>query len=83
MKTIRFDTPGVAKAFRKLPAEVRQKLMARIEAFAKDEHAGLMKKMQGREGIRLRTGDHRAIVEETADEEVRILAVGHRRDVYD
>lgn len=82
MKLIVFDTPLAAKTWRKLPSEVQAPLRLKIEAFAAEEHAGVVKRLQGQDGIRLRAGDYRAIVVESPAGTVRIVAAGHRRDIY-
>ncbi len=81
MRPILFDTPAAAREWRKLPGEAQTALRAKIVAFAASKHAGIVKKMQGQNGIRLRAGDYRAIIMETATE-VRIIAAGHRREIY-
>lgn len=81
MKAIRFDTPAAAKAFRKLPTDAQSALRAKLDAYAAEAHAGRVKALKGREGVRLRAGDYRVIVDDTATE-LRIIAVGNRRDIY-
>jgi mRNA interferase RelE/StbE len=43
---------------------------------------GNVKRLRGREGLRLRVGDWRVIFNEEGDAIV-VLAVGHRREIYD
>lgn len=80
MKTIRFET-AAARSFRKLPVDAQAALRATVEAFASRTGSGRPKRLQGREGVRLRAGDYRLVLEETAAEIV-IVAAGHRRDIY-
>lgn len=82
MKAIRFESPAALRAFRRLPAEARAALLAKVQAYAADPQAGgRAKKLVGREGVRLRAGDYRAIIEESATE-ISIVSVGDRRDIY-
>jgi mRNA interferase RelE/StbE len=43
---------------------------------------GDVRRLKGRAGARLRVGDWRVIFDETRDNIV-VVAVGHRREVYD
>jgi mRNA interferase RelE/StbE len=43
---------------------------------------GDVKRLKGREGSRLRVGDWRVIFQED-DGSIVVLAVGHRREIYD
>jgi mRNA interferase RelE/StbE len=54
-----------------------------VAALAVDPRAAGCKKLVGREGWRIRTGDYRVIYEiEDAAEKITVLHIGHRRDVY-
>lgn len=54
-----------------------------IEALAKNPRPAGCKKLVGREGWRLRSGDYRAIYEiDDTEKTVTVLHVGHRRDIY-
>ena len=46
------------------------------------EGKGDVRRLKGRAGSRLRVGDWRVIFEETQDRIV-VVAVGHRREIYD
>ena len=80
MKAIVFDLRAF-KAFRALPKAVRMKIAAKLKRYA-ETGAGDLKALAGRPGIRLRIGKYRAIFIES-DDEIRVFAVGDRRDVYD
>jgi len=49
--------------------------------FAESGH-GDVKRLKGRDGMRLRVGDWRVIFYED-QEKIVVAAVGHRREVYD
>ena len=53
----------------------------KIEIFATDG-AGDVKRLKGRDGCRLRVGDYRVIFIENIDS-IIVVAVGHRREIYD
>lgn len=80
MKPISF-TPAAARQWIKLPSAVRQRINGKIEIFATDG-AGDVKRLKGRDGCRLRVGDYRVIFIENIDS-IIVVAVGHRREVYD
>ena len=80
MKSIVF-TPAAARQWLKLSNDVRQRIDGRLTEFA-TIGKGDLKRLKGRAGSRLRVGDWRVIFYETADSIV-VVAVGHRREVYD
>ncbi|HEX8503256.1 MAG TPA: type II toxin-antitoxin system RelE/ParE family toxin [Pyrinomonadaceae bacterium] len=54
-----------------------------VSALADDPRPTGCKKLVGREGWRIRSGDYRVIYEiDDAEEKVTVLHIGHRRDVY-
>ncbi|GBU19370.1 hypothetical protein AOPFMNJM_3945 [Methylobacterium jeotgali] len=80
MKQIAF-TAAALKSLRKLPKAARLAILAKVEAYA-ETGAGNTKALVGRPGVRLRSGDYRALFIETADA-IEVFAVGNRRDIYD
>lgn len=80
MRPILF-TPAAARQWSKLADDVRRRIDARLTAFATSGTGGV-KRLKGRDGARLRVGDWRVIFDEDRGAIV-IVAVGHRRDVYD
>jgi mRNA interferase RelE/StbE len=80
VKRVRF-TASAAKGLAKMPSSVRQQIGAKLRRYA-ETGAGDVKSLVGRPGRRLRSGDHRIIFLETADE-IEVLAVGDRRDIYE
>jgi mRNA interferase RelE/StbE len=80
MKQVAFTTAAL-RQWRKLSPDVRDQIDDRLNAFA-ETGSGDIKRLKGREGMRLRAGDWRVIL--TADEAtVTVHAVGHRREIYD
>lgn len=80
VKTIAL-TPAALKALGGLPLAVRVKIVAKLKRYA-ETGAGSVKALVGRPGTRLRIGDYRAVFVEDADE-IRVFAIGDRRDIYD
>lgn len=80
MKEIAF-TSAATRQWLKLSVDIRRRLDAKLAAFARTGH-GDVKRLRGREGARLRVGDWRLIFYEENDAIV-VVAVGHRREVYD
>ena len=80
MKKIVF-TPAGTRQWIKLTADVRRRIDRRLMEFA-ESGKGDVKRLRGRDGARLRIGDWRLIFYETADE-IIVVAVGHRREIYD
>jgi mRNA interferase RelE/StbE len=80
MKAIVF-TPAAARQWAKLSDDIRRRLDARLMEFA-SMGKGDVKWLKGRSGARLRVGDWRIIFDESKDAIV-VVAVGHRREIYD
>ena len=80
MKNIVFS-PSAQRQWVKLSADVRLRLRPRLKELAASG-GGDLKRLKGRDGTRLRVGDWRVILFVTADE-IRVTAVGHRREIYD
>ena len=74
-------TAAATRQWLRLSADVRRRLEARLEAFAQTGH-GDVKRLKGRDGARLRVGDWRIIFYSEGDTLV-VVAVGHRREIYD
>jgi mRNA interferase RelE/StbE len=80
MKPISF-TSAATSQWLKLAPEVRQRINSRLTQYATTGY-GDVRKLKGRSGARLRIGDWRVIFYEEGGT-VNIVAVGHRRDIYD
>jgi mRNA interferase RelE/StbE len=83
MKAISY-TRQALKALRRMPADTTQRIVAKIEQYAEqpESQANNVKALKGREGIRLRVGDWRVIMN---DEGVvlAVLEIGPRGSVYE
>lgn len=80
MRAIVFTSKG-ARHWAKLPRDVRVRIDARLVEFA-SSGTGDVKKLKGRAGARLRVGDWRVIFYEDG-QTIVVVAVGHRREIYD
>jgi mRNA interferase RelE/StbE len=80
MKSIVF-TPASTRRWVKLAVDVRRRIDGRLTELA-TSGKGDVKRLKGREGSRLRVGDWRVIFYEESGAIV-IVAVGHRREIYD
>jgi mRNA interferase RelE/StbE len=80
MKQIAF-MPAAARQWAKLSGDIRRRIDARLTEFA-FSGKGDVRRLKGRAGSRLRVGDWRVIFDETRDT-IIVIAVGHRREIYD
>jgi mRNA interferase RelE/StbE len=66
-----------------LPKTDYERMREAIAALAENQRPTGCKKLTGREGWRIRSGDYRAIYEiDDAQKRVTVLHIGNRRDVY-
>jgi mRNA interferase RelE/StbE len=79
MKTVTFRK-SAARALRRLPARVQIRIVDALNSYA-ETGEGKVTKLVNKEGVRIRVGDYRAIFDET-EEEIEVLAMGHRKDIY-
>lgn len=80
MKEIAF-TSAATRQWVKLAADIRKRIDAKLTDYAAGG-SGDVKRLKGRGGCRLRVGDWRVIfIEEKTS--IIIVAVGHRRDIYE
>ena len=71
------------KELAQLPANDYARVRDAIRGLAQDPRPRGCSKLRGREGWRVRVGDYRVIYEvDDRREEVTVLHIGHRRDVY-
>ena len=80
MKPIAF-TATSTRQWTKLSPDVRGRIDRRLNEFAATGH-GDVKRLKGRDGMRLRVGDWRVIFYEEQGT-IIVAAVGHRREIYD
>ncbi|WP_054303208.1 type II toxin-antitoxin system RelE/ParE family toxin [Gemmobacter sp. LW-1] len=83
MKQISY-TKAAIKALRRMPSNTAALIRAKIEAYAQDPsaQANSVKPLKGREGIRLRVGDWRVIMDDQGNV-LAVLDIGPRGGVYD
>ena len=80
MRKIVFTT-SATREWLKLSPQIRDRIRKKLETFAATG-LGDVKKLKGLAGARLRAGDWRMIYYEEA-ETIVVVAVGHRREIYD
>jgi mRNA interferase RelE/StbE len=75
--------PKAVRAIEKLSRDVQRRVVARIEALAKNPRPSGAIKLAGQAIYRVRVGDYRVLYA-IADERlvVLIVDVGHRREIY-
>ena len=78
MKSILY-TASAARQLGSLSPTARERITKKLSRYAASG-AGDVTKLAGEDSARIRVGDYRAIFEET-EEDVTVVAVGHRRDV--
>jgi mRNA interferase RelE/StbE len=74
-------TAAATRQWLDLSADVRRRLDAKLTSFAQTGQ-GDVKRLKGRAGSRLRVGDWR-IIFYTEGNVIVVVAVGHRREIYD
>jgi len=80
MKEISF-TSAAARQWLNLSAPIQKRINAKLTIYAA-KGSGDVKRLKGRAGCRLRIGDWRVIfIEDPAS--ITVVAVGHRREIYD
>lgn len=78
-----FFSTKADRQLRKLPADIYQLLLSRIESLGKGPYPTQSQKLVGRPGWRIRVGDYRILYTVNSDnKEITILSVAHRREAY-
>ena len=77
-------TRQALKALRRMPADTAQRIIAKIEQYAQEPEtqANNVTAVKGREGIRLRVGDWRVIMNDDGVV-LAVLEIGPRGSVYE
>ena len=77
-------TRQALKALRRMPADITQRIIAKIEQYAQEPEtqANNVTALKGREGIRLRVGDWRVIMNDDGVV-LAVLEIGPRGSVYE
>lgn len=83
MRQIRYTKTAI-RALRRMPANTAMLIRSKIEVYAHDpaSQANNVKFLRGREGIRLRVGDWRVIMDDQGNV-LAILDIGPRGGIYD
>jgi mRNA interferase RelE/StbE len=83
MKSISYSKAAI-RALRRMPRNEADLIRSKIEAYAEDPalQASNVKTLKGREGIRLRVGDWRVIMDDQGNV-LAILDIGPRGGIYD
>lgn len=75
--------PAAARALRKLDPAIQHRIQGVIALLAHDPRPPAARRLQGRPGFRVRTGDYRIIYTVTDDVLlVVVVTLGHRSEVY-
>ena len=75
--------PSVKKSISKLSRDLQLRIFGVIDSLQLDPYPPNARKLEGRDGYRIRTGDYRIIYEvENQILTITVLVVGHRREVY-
>lgn len=83
MKDIRYSR-AATRALRRMPRDQAQLILAKIAAYAQDpaSQANNIKALKGREGIRLRVGTWRVILDDQGLV-LDVLDIGPRGSIYE
>lgn len=74
---------GFDADFFALPGETQRRIMERIDEMGRDLRAFPHYRMTGSARCRLRVGDYRVVyIFDAARNELHLIGVGHRREVY-
>jgi mRNA interferase RelE/StbE len=77
-------TKTATKQLDKLPNNIAENLLDFIQTLENDPRPNGCKKLKGRDGFRVRQGNYRIIYDIFDDILiVEVIAVGHRKDIYD
>lgn len=75
--------PAAARALRKLDPSIETRIQGAITLLGRDPRPPGARKLQGREGFRVRVGDYRIIY--LIEDDILVVVVvtlGHRREAY-
>ncbi len=74
--------PEAVKELRKLPKEIAERVVKRVD-IAKEKPKHFLEKLVDDPGYKVRIGDYRAIIDIIEDERViAVRFVGHRKNIY-
>jgi mRNA interferase RelE/StbE len=78
-----FVRKSAEKSIKALPKKIQARVVGVIDLLAENPFPPASLKLKGREGYRIRTNDYRILY--TIEEQiltVRVVAVGHRKEIY-
>ncbi|OGC04014.1 hypothetical protein A2276_05295 [candidate division WOR-1 bacterium RIFOXYA12_FULL_43_27] len=76
-------TGPAEKELKKYPSKFQDRLVARILGLGNQPRPFGCKKLHGSEYYRIRIGDYRVVYSiRDNDKQVKILDIGHRKDIY-
>ena len=83
MKQVSYMKAAI-RVLRRMPTNTAKLIRTKIEAYATDpaSQANNVKSLKGREGIRLRVGDWRVIMDDQGNV-LAVLEIGPRSGIYD
>lgn len=83
MKQVTYK-PAAVKVLRKMSRNEAERIRGKVRQYADDpaSQANNVKALKGREGIRLRVGDWRVIMDDQGDV-LDVLKIGPRGGIYD
>lgn len=71
------------KEIRALPKSDLKRVVRKIQSLSENPRPEGCEKLKGEEGYRIRQGDYRAIyLIDDSEKTIRVIRVGHRREVY-
>ena len=75
--------PSAEREFETLPPQIQARLAAELAALERNPRPPCCKKLRARPGYRVRVGDYRIVYAiDDGARIVRILGIGHRREIY-
>ncbi len=77
-------TDVVKEDLRALPRAIQQRIIRKVVAVGEAGPYRFFRRLRGDPGYRMRVGDYRVIADlDEAGQCIMVLAVGHRKNVYD
>lgn len=60
-----------------------QRIVRKVKFFSQNATLRNIKRVKGEDCFRIRVGDYRVLFEKVSEDKIRILKVGHRKNVYE
>ena len=78
-----FFKPSALKELDKIPEVFARKILNKINELKNNPKPPKSKKLENIDGFRIRIGEYRVIyITDDSAKEIRIMAIGHRKDIY-